>query len=64
MTRHLMAAALTLPLRACATVQESSLPRYTGSPLELRQAQSRTFETADARLVLKAVLGVLQDERS
>jgi hypothetical protein len=62
MARHLMAVALALPLGACATVQESSLPRYAGSPLELRQAQSRTFETADARLVLKAALSVLQDE--
>lgn len=32
------------------------------SPLEVRQAQSRTFETADSRLVLKAALNVLQDQ--
>ena len=36
--------------------------RVPQSPLELRQAQSRTFETADTRLVLKAALNVLQDQ--
>jgi hypothetical protein len=62
MARHLMAVFLALPLGACATAQQSALPRGLQAPLELRQAQSRTFETADARLVLKAALNVLQDE--
>ena len=62
MARHLMAAALGLVLGACATVQPSALPGGPQTPLELRQAQTRTFESADARLVLKAALNVLQDE--
>jgi hypothetical protein len=62
MARHAIAAALALLAGACATVQESALSRPPLAPLELRQAQSRTFEAADARLVLKAALDVLQDE--
>jgi hypothetical protein len=54
--------ALALLLGACATVHESAVPRMSRSPVELRQAQSRTFEAVDARLVLKAALNVLQDE--
>jgi hypothetical protein len=59
-----MAAAivLALPLGGCATVQHSALPRLAEGSLESRQAQTREFEPADARLVLKAVLNVLQDE--
>ena len=41
---------------------DSAGVRVPQSPLELRQAQSRTFETADPRLVLKAALNVLQDQ--
>jgi hypothetical protein len=36
--------------------------RAPQSPLELRLAQSRTFEAAEPGLVLKASLNVLQDE--
>ena len=53
---------LALLLGACASAQPSALSRLPQSPLELRQTQSRTFESADARLVLKAALSVLQDE--
>lgn len=62
MTRHAIAVALALVGGACATTNGSLLPRVPQAPLELRQAQSRSFETADARLVLKAALDVLQDE--
>jgi hypothetical protein len=62
MTRHAIPVALALCLGACATVQESAVSRTPRSPLELRQAQTRTFDVADARLVLKAALNVLQDE--
>ena len=62
MARHAIPALLALLLGACATVPESALPRGPHAPLELRQAQSRTFDAADARLVLKAALNVLQDE--
>jgi hypothetical protein len=62
MLRHAVPAALALLLGGCATVQESAFPRDPLTPLEMRQAQSRTFEAADPRLVLKAALNVLQDE--
>jgi hypothetical protein len=61
MTRRAAAVVLALVLGACATTSESLRPAPPQSPLERRQAQSRTFETADARLVLKAALNVLQD---
>jgi len=62
MTRHAVPVALVLSLGACASVPDSAGVRVPQSPLELRQAQSRTFETADPRLVLKAALNVLQDQ--
>lgn len=62
MTRHAIPVALALLLGACASVPDSAGVRVPQSPLELRQAQSRTFETADTRLVLKAALNVLQDQ--
>jgi hypothetical protein len=62
MARHALPAVLALLLGACATVPESAVSRLPQAPLELRQAQSRTFDAADARLVLKAALNVLQDE--
>jgi hypothetical protein len=62
MTRHAIPVAFALFLGACASVPESAGVRVPQSPLEVRQAQSRTFETADPRLVLKAALNVLQDQ--
>lgn len=62
MTRHVTPALLALFLGACASVPDSAGVRPPQSPLELRQAQSRSFETADSRLVLKAALNVLQDQ--
>jgi hypothetical protein len=62
MGRYAVPAALALLLGGCATVEESALPRAPRTPLELRQAQSRDFGSADPRLVLKAALNVLQDE--
>ena len=62
MARHTVPAALALVLGACATTSQSHLPGPPQAPLELRQAQSRTFETPDSRLVLKAALNVLQDQ--
>jgi ribosomal protein S12 len=64
MTRHAIPVALALVLGACASVPDSVGVRVPQSPLEMRQAQSRTFETADPRLVLKAALNVLQDQGS
>jgi hypothetical protein len=62
MTRHAIPVAFALFLGACASVPDSAGVRVPQSPLEVRQAQSRTFETADPRLVLKAALNVLQDQ--
>jgi len=62
MTRHAVLLALALFPGACASVPDSAGVRMPQSPLELRQTQSRSFETAESRLVLKAVLNVLQDQ--
>ncbi len=62
MTRHAVLFALALAASACAATTRSQLPEPPRTPLELRQAQSRTFDTPDARLVLKAALNVLQDQ--
>jgi hypothetical protein len=62
MTRHAVPVALALAAGACAGTTRSELPKPPQAPLELRQVQTRTFETGDARLVLKAALNVLQDQ--
>ena len=62
MTRHAIPVAFALFMGACASVPDSAGVRVPQSPLEMRQAQSRTFETANPRLVLKAALNVLQDQ--
>jgi len=62
MIRHASPVALALFLGACASVPDSAGVRVPQSPLELRQSQSRTFETDNPRLVLKAALNVLQDQ--
>jgi hypothetical protein len=62
MIRHAVPLALALVAGACAATTQSHLPGPPPAPLELRQAQTRTFETPDPRLVLKAALGVLQDQ--
>lgn len=61
MTRTVIGVVLSLLLGACATVQESGRS-HVRSPLELRQAQTRTFEATNARRVLKAAVDILQDE--
>jgi hypothetical protein len=62
MTRHSLPVALALLLAACAATTRSERPGAPQAPLELRQVQTRTFDTPDARLVLKAALNVLQDQ--
>lgn len=64
MIRHPTLAVLGIALvfGACASVPDSAGARVPQSPLERRQAQSRTFDTDDPRLVLKAALNVLQDQ--
>ena len=62
MTRHALPVPLALLIGACASMPDSTGVGVPAAPLELRQAQSRSFETADSRLVLKATLNVLQDQ--
>jgi hypothetical protein len=62
MTRHALAVALALVGGACVSTNGSLVTRTPQTPLDLRQAQSRTFTTSDSRLVLKAALNLLQDE--
>jgi hypothetical protein len=61
MTRQAVVAALAVVIGGCAGATASLPPGPPQAPLELRQVQTRTFETADHRLVLKAVVNVLQD---
>jgi hypothetical protein len=49
---------LALSLPSCA----SSGATTPASPLQVREYQSRTYETGDTKLVMKAVLNTLQDE--
>jgi hypothetical protein len=62
MKRHAVALALALGAGACATTGGPVAPAAPQTALELRQAQSRSYDIADPRLVLKAALNVLQDE--
>jgi len=61
MTRLAIPAGLALLVGACATTN-GPIARAPQTPLELRQVQSRSFASADSRLVLKAALNVLQDQ--
>jgi hypothetical protein len=62
MTRHAAPVVLALALGGCAVATQSERPGTPQTPLERRQVQTRAFDTADARLVLKAAVNVLQDE--
>jgi hypothetical protein len=62
MTRHAVPVALALAMGACAATTQSERPEPPQTPLELRQVQTRTFDTPDRRLVLKAAVNVLQDQ--
>jgi hypothetical protein len=62
MDRQAIVGVLALLLGGCASAPRPAAESLFTSALQVRQAQSRTFETPDQRLVLKAVLNVLQDE--
>jgi hypothetical protein len=62
MARGAASVALALVASGCAGTTASLPPGPPQVSLEVRQAQTRTFEKADARLVLKAVVSVLQDQ--
>jgi hypothetical protein len=62
MTRALAAlACAALPLAGCAS-GGGEMAVATPTQLQVRQAQTRSYPTADTRVVLKAVLDALQDE--
>jgi hypothetical protein len=50
----------SLALGGCATARQDLAPPT--SPLQLREAQSRTYSSCDRKLVMRAVLATLQDE--
>ena len=54
-----LAAGLGL-LAGCATTGTGPAPAQT--QLQIREFQTRTYETKDSAMVLKAVLNVLQDD--
>jgi hypothetical protein len=62
MDRQAIVGVLALLLGGCASAPRPAAESLFSSALQARQAQSRTFETEDQKLVLKAVLNVLQDE--
>jgi hypothetical protein len=62
MNHRAVPVALALVPGACAATTQSGRPEPPHTPLELRQVQTRAFDTADARLVLKAAVNVLQDQ--
>jgi hypothetical protein len=47
---------------ACATGCASKTAKPAPTQLEVREYQTRTFDTADTKLVLKAMFNVLQDD--
>lgn len=57
--RFCLAAALAVSVAGCSG-GSTTIPRKTA--LEIREMQTRTFETTDTKMVMKAVLNVLQDE--
>jgi len=55
--RTILAAAALL-----AGCMSGSAQRATPPPLQVREYQTRTYDTSDTKMVVKAVLNVLQDE--
>jgi hypothetical protein len=62
MKLHTTLVLLTLVTGGCASSGTPPVRLAPPSPLGLRQAQSRSFENADPKVVLKAAMNVLQDE--
>lgn len=59
--RSIFSAAL-LVLTLCTASCVAPVPRPQLSALEIRESQTRRYETRDTRMVMKALLNVLQDE--
>lgn len=56
----LFAAICAIAMGACSTPTTTTRPQKTA--LEVREMQTRAYETTDTRMVMKSVLNVLQDE--
>jgi hypothetical protein len=52
----------SLILGACTVVNQQSTPPPQKTQLQTRQVQTREYDTNDVKLVMKAVLNVLQDD--
>ena len=57
-TRYILLLFLILTIGACSTTNMAP----TKSQLEIREFQTRTYEINDTKMVMKAVLNVLQDD--
>jgi len=57
-TRYILSLFLTVTVSACATANVAP----TKSQLEIREFQTRSYETNDIKMVMKALLNVLQDD--
>ena len=58
MKQIVLLAALALPFTAC--IQQPPVPQKT--QLEMREIQTRSYQSKDLKMVMKAVLNTLQDE--
>lgn len=61
MKKIFLAACIAFALCACAPSNRGGYPGVM-SQLQIREFQTRSFETADTLLVMKALLNVLQDD--
>ena len=61
MKKTLLAVCAVCSLCACSTSSRGSYPGVM-SQLQIREFQTRAFDTADTLLVMKALLNVLQDD--
>jgi len=52
----------SLILGACTVINQQSTPPPQKTQLQTRQVQTREYDTNDVKLVMKAVLNVLQDD--
>lgn len=63
MKQHIMLIVLcSLILGACTVINQQSTPPPQKTQLQTRQVQTREYDTNDVKLVMKAVLNVLQDD--
>jgi len=59
---NILIALCSLILGACTVINQQSTPPPQKTQLQTRQVQTREYDTNDVKLVMKAVLNVLQDD--